>query len=780
MTRPLDQTTTTVLAVSGMTCAACVRHVEQALASVPGVASAHVNFATREAVVHRSSASDLPDALVDTVRRAGYDARIVESDHFGSAETETAEAEAAWWRMAVAAVLCGPIMLLSMSWPVSAGRDVFLAVTTSLVVFGCGSGFHRRAIAALRRCSPDMNLLVSMGTLASLGLSIAASAGQLRTPSPGHHAHPPIYYESAAMIVAFILFGRWLEARARGRTMSALHRLLALQPEVAHRFSTGETAGATALEDCVDVAVSEVVGGDRLLIRPGERVPADGIVEAGESTVDESMLTGEAWPVAKHPGENVTCGTLNLTGALRINVQAAGVETRLARIGRLVREAQGSRAPIAAMADRVSAWFVPLVLVIAAATFTGWLMLAPSDLRWTGAITCSLSVLMIACPCALGLATPTAIVAAAGRGAELGVLFKSGEALERMADVTAAFLDKTGTLTLGRPQVVGVTEMASKSGPEILRLAAAVEQNSEHPLAGAIVEAARERGLVIPRSSGFKATVGAGATALVLDEENRQASPPESPGLPSLGLVQLGGPVVRAKGVPVFVGSPNYLESLGFATDTIPQATVTGVGSVFVAAGDDVIGRIDLADALRPTSPDSVRRMRSAGLKVAILSGDSEDVAQFIASRVGIDDVRAGLSPEDKLQSIRSSRDAGHCVAMIGDGINDAPALAAANVGIAMGSGTAIALEAGDVALLIPDLGGVVRALDLSRQNMRIIRENFWLAFGYNLVAIPLAAGAVYPFTGHWLDPMIASAAMASSSVAVVLNSLRLTRFQSR
>lgn len=768
---------TTVLAVSGMTCAACVRHVEQALRDSPGVTTATVNFATREAHVRFAPRQTTPDDLARAVRAAGYDARPIDVQSSETINVAAAETRVMWWRMLVAAVLAGPIMAASMAWPVSLTRDVWLAVGTSVVVFGCGWPFLRGGWAAVRRGTPDMNLLVAIGTLSALGLSLLASAGMLSSlTTESHTHHPPIYYESAAMIVAFVLFGRWLELRARGRASAALRRLLGLQPEVAHRIARVPGANGEVVESVADVPVSELRADDQLLVRPGERIPVDGRVATGESAVDESMLTGEAWPVAKQAGDRVTCGTLNQTGALRIVVESVGSETRLARIGRLVREAQGSKAPIAAVADRVAAWFVPAVLVIAAITFVAWSLLAPENLRWSGAINCALSVLMIACPCALGLATPTAIVAATGRAAELGVLFKSGDALERLAGISRLFLDKTGTLTVGKPELLAVHPFAGADTSRILRLAAAVEQNSEHPLASAIVEAAHRAGIDIPSATGFKSQTGAGATALV------QSVPPAPRPSTSVrnegpvGLVQLGGPPSISAATPVFVGNRGYLAQFGYDVPAGPQAT-PGVGSVSVAAGDEVIGRIDLCDQLRPSSRTSILALRSLGLHTTMLTGDSAAVAQEIGRRAEIDDIRAELSPEGKLSAIQAAREAGEQVAMIGDGINDAPALAAANVGMAMGSGTDIAIEAGDVAILSHDMAGVLRAVELARRTMRIIRENLWLAFGYNLVAIPIAAGAVYPFTGRWLDPMIASAAMAGSSIAVVLNSLRLTRF---
>ena len=776
-TAPFPESVTTVLAVSGMTCATCVGHVERALRESPGVTTATVNFATREAHVRYIPSQTSPDTLARSIRAAGYDARAIDVQSADMTRLAASETRMMWWRMLVAGLLAGPIMVVSMVWPVSSTRDVLLAVATGVVVFGCGWPFLHGGWGALRRATPDMNLLVAIGTLSALGLSLLASFGAMLVSTGSHSHHPPIYYESAAMIVAFVLFGRWLELRARGRASAALRRLLGLQPDVAHRISRIPGPDGETTESIADVPVAEVAVADLLLVRPGERVPVDGRIESGDSTVDESMLTGEAWPVGKNPGDRVSCGTLNLTGALRIAVESVGAETRLARIGRLVRDAQGSKAPIAAVADRVAAWFVPAVLVIAATTFVAWLAIAPDTLRWAGAINCSLSVLMIACPCALGLATPTAIVAATGRAAELGVLFKSGEALERLSGVSRLFLDKTGTLTEGKPEVVAVHPGADADDRRILRLAAAVEQNSEHPLASAIVAAARRAEIDIPTATGFKSQTGAGATALVQSTSPTALPASVTPGLGGVGLVQLGARTTAAPAVPVFVGNRAYLTRFGYDVPPGPQAT-PGTGSVFVAAGDEVIGQIDLSDRLRPSSRPSLVALQSLGLNTTMLTGDSAAVAADIGHQAGITDIRAELSPEDKLTAIQAARNAGEQVAMIGDGINDAPALAAADVGLAMGSGTDIAIEAGDVAILSQDMAGVLRAVELARRSMRIIHENLWLAFGYNLLAIPIAAGAAYPFTGQWLDPMIASAAMAGSSVAVVLNSLRLTRFR--
>ena len=781
-------TDTAVLAVSGMTCAACVRHVERALAEVPGVATARVNFATREAHVRYETTAGTLDRLVEAVRAAGYDAQPQSAESAGDALHVDHEAHRAFLRMSVAVTLASVVMVLSMTVSHSLARDVSLAVMTSLVVFGCGWPICRGAYLATRRGTADMNVLIALGVLAALGFSLASTVFPHALPTDLRGAHLPVYYESAAMIVAFVLVGRWLEVRARVRTTAALSGLLALRPAIANLVTPTASTGQPEIQT---VPVEQVLVDDLLLVRPGERVPVDGRVTEGESTVDESMLTGEAWPVAKRVGDLVTGGTLNQTGAFRFRVESVGQATRLANIARLVREAQGSRAPVAALADSIAARFVPAVLAIAVATFLGWLWLAPEHLRWAGAISCAVSVLIIACPCALGLATPTALVAGTGRAAELGVLFKSGEALEATAALTHLFFDKTGTLTTGRPEVVAIRPAVGVSKERLLAVAAAVEQQSEHPLARAIVRAAESAAVSIPKASGFKSVTGQGVTALVPTQASAVAPPPttataiaSASGMRlGLGLIQLDAPrqtgsATAPSAPPAFVGSAAFLTRFGFPASDDTSPVEHGSGVVFVAHGDLILGQIEVADALRDTARATVTALERLGLRLTMLTGDSLHVAQAIGHEAGLTEIRAGLSPEDKLAAIQAAREAGARVGMVGDGINDAPALAQADVGFAMGSGTEIALEAGQVALLSHDLAAVTRAIQLARQTLAIVHQNLWLAFGYNALAIPLAAGLLYPLTGRLLDPMIAGAAMAASSVTVVTNSLRLVRYR--
>jgi len=549
------------------------------------------------------------------------------------------------------------------------------------------------------------------------------------------------YYETAAVVITLVALGRWLEARARGRTSEAIRRLVALAPRTARVLRDG-------IE--VDVPTAEVVVGDLVRIRPGERVPVDGEVIEGASAVDESMLTGESLPVEKAPGAPVVGGSVNRTGSFVFRATRVGAETTLARIVRLVEEAQGSRAPIQRLADRVAAVFVPVVLVIAAATFVGWWVFGPSP-SILYALTNAVAVLVIACPCAMGLATPTAIMVATGRGAELGVLVKSAEALETLARVDMMVFDKTGTLTLGRPTVTDVIPAPGVAEDDVLAFAAAAEQGSEHPIGGAIVARAKERGLPMPAVAEFSTVPGQGIDALA----------PE-------GRLLLGSrALMEARGVDVTALAPRA-EALAQAGKTV----------VYLAVAFRPLGLVAVADTLKPEAAAVAAALRARGIEVAMLTGDDRRTAAAIARAAGIDRVLAEILPEDKAREIARLRESGRRVAMVGDGINDAPALARADVGIAMGSGTDVAIEAADVTLMRGDLRGVVAAVDLARRTIRIVKENLVWAFGYNVVLIPVAAGLLYPLWGVLLSPILAGAAMAFSSVSVVTNSLRLKRWR--
>ena len=737
--------------VSGMTCAACQARVQRALSKVPGVSDAAVNLMTNTARVDFDT--DVTDAehLVDAIRATGYGAELPREERSAvEAQTDldderTHEFHALRAKAIVAfaagiVAMFGPMMF---GMPASASTATApsmwwaLLVLTALVMVWAGRDFYIRAWTAIRHGSTDMNTLISVGTGAAFVFSAVATIHPLVFVS--HGVTPRVYYEAVILIIAFVLAGRAMEARAKRQTSIALRRLIDLQPQTARIIRDGSE---------VDIAASEVRRGDIVVVRPGERVPVDAEVVDGESAVDESMLTGESMPVAKQPGDAVFGGTLNRSGAFHARATALGEASALSRIVKLMRDAQATRAPIQNLADRVSAVFVPVVLGISVATLIAWLAIGGMRQLVPG-VTAAVAVLIIACPCAMGLAVPTAVMVATGKGAEFGLLIKGGEALERAGAVTTILLDKTGTVTEGRPAVTDVVAIGA-SDDQVLATAASVERWSEHPLGSAIVRRANEALVPLAHSSAFRSETGRGVEALV-------------------------------NGKRALVGTAAFLQSHGIAVDEalphVDRLSVEGKTSVLVADADRVIGVIAIADRLRDTSRAAIQQLRATGLHVAMLTGDSSTVAAAIGVQAGIDDVAAELLPDGKTAEIVRRQREGEVVAMVGDGINDAPALAQADVGIAMGSGTDIAIETGDITLMRPDLAGVARAISLSRRTMRTMRENLFWAFIYNVIGIPIAAGVLYPWFGIQLDPVVASAAMALSSVSVVTNSLRLRRW---
>jgi len=742
-----EQVKDLVAPVRGMHCAACVGKVERALTSVPGVDQASVNLATEQATVSFDPDRTNVEALRAAVAAAGYElaeprAGAGPVDDAAQAEREAEQARQRT-RLIVGAVLSVPVLLGGMAhllpWvPAVLQNPWVLLVLTTPVQFWVGWQFHRGFLHDLRYRSASMATLVSVGTSAAYFFSVAVTLWPHAFPQHGAMT----YYDVSAVVITLVVLGRWLEARARGRTSAAIRRLVSLAPRTARVVREGAE---------IDVPTAEVQVGDFVRIRPGERVPVDGVVTEGASTIDESMLTGESVPVEKRPESTVFAGTVNRTGSFIFRAARVGSETTLARIVKLVADAQGSRAPIQRLADRVAAVFVPMVLAIAALTFLAWWIFGPAPSALY-ALTNAVAVLVIACPCAMGLATPTAIMVATGRGAELGILVKSATALELLYRVDTVVFDKTGTLTIGRLAVTDVLAAAGGAADEILALAAAAEQGSEHPLGEAIVARAKERGLALPPISEFTTIPGQGIDAMATD-----------------GRVILGNrALMDARGIEVEALAPR---ARALAAD--------GKTVVYLAFAGRALGLIAVADVLKPEAADVVVALAKRGLDVAMLTGDARPTAEAIAAAAGVKRVLAEVLPEDKAREIEKLQGDGHRVAMVGDGINDAPALARADVGIAMGSGTDVAIEAADVTLVRGDLHGVVNAVDLSRRTIRIIKENLVWAFGYNVVLIPVAAGVLYPIWGVLLSPILAGAAMAFSSVSVVSNSLRLKKWRS-
>jgi len=736
------------LAITGMSCAACVDRVEVSLARAPGVHSAGVNLATDRATVEFDPAATDIDALIKAVESAGYGARNAESLWSEAAraaesrarQTEYEELKRKFW---IAAVLSFPVLVIAMAHGRIRALDfqgvnwVQLMLTTP-VVFYCGAQFYRGAWAAFKHRAANMNTLVALGTGAAYVYSVVAT---IWPAAFGTHM-PTVYFEAAGVIIALVLVGRMLEALARGRTSEAIKELMKLQAKSARIIRDGRE---------IEIDIDAVVPGDVIQVRPGERIPVDGVVTEGSSAVNESMLTGESLPVEKTTGDEVFGATMNASGAFRFRVTKVGRDTALQQIVRMVEEAQGSKAPIARLADVISGIFTPVVLCIAIATFAAWFVLAPTEVRFTMALVNFVSVLIIACPCALGLATPTAIMVGTGRGAEEGVLIKGGESLEMAHRVDTVVLDKTGTITSGRAELTDVIPLGDLSESELLSIVASAERQSEHSLAAAIVRAAEARGLEIPPALDFRALSGQGVEAKVAGR-----------------FVLIGNSRLMTEEPVEFKQAEPILQSL--AAD--------GKTPILAAVNGRIAGIIAVADRVKPESRQAIAMLKRTGLDVIMVTGDNRRTAEAIARQVGIEHVIAEVLPGEKAEEIQRLRAQGKVVAMVGDGINDAPALAQADIGIAIDTGSDIAIEAADITLLRGDLRGVATAIALSNATIRTVKQNLFWAFVYNVIGIPLAAGVFYPLTGWLLSPVIASAAMSLSSVSVLTNSLRLRGFR--
>jgi P-type Cu+ transporter len=744
------------LAIEGMTCASCVNRIERYLSKTDGVIEASVNLATERATVRFDPELTARTDLVGAVEAAGYDVRP-EPTGSVAGTTSTIEAvddiEAAraheqrdmGIKAIVALVVAAGIFLLTVfaDQPGLVPEDVnrLAMLPATFVMFWAGGGFIRKAWKGARHGTVSMETLVAIGTLAAWSYSTVVTLWPELVIGAG--IEPFTYYETAAAIIGLVLVGRWLEARARSQTAGAVKALMGLQARTA-RVIRGDVE--------VDVPIEEVQPGELIRVRPGEKIAVDGIVTEGVSAVDESMLTGESMPVTKNPADQVIGATLNTTGSLVYRATHVGKDTVLSQIVRMVEAAQGSKAPIQRVVDVISSRFVPLVLVLAAITFTGWFILGPQP-SLTYALVGTITVLIVACPCAMGLATPTAIMVGTGKAAETGILIRGGAALEQAGKVDTVIFDKTGTLTLGKPAVADVVAADGLTADDVIALAAALERGSEHPLATAVMAEARRRGVEIAAAAAFKSDTGLGVRARVADAS-------------------------------VAVGSQRYLSGLHIDTGpldvTADELAGRGRTVVYVARDGLLAGIIGISDPVKAEAADAVDQLKELGIETWLVSGDNRIVAEAVARQVGIDHVVAEVLPGGKTEQVAQLQALGRVVAMVGDGINDAPALATADVGVAIGTGADVAIEASDVTLVGGDPRLFVSAIALSRQTMRVIRENLFWAFGYNTLLIPIAMGLLYPIWGITLDPALAAGAMAFSSVSVVLNSLRLRRYDAR
>ena len=742
------------LSIGGMNCAACSGRVEKALKAVPGVREASVNLATSRAVVEALGGSGRAGELIAAVSRAGYDA----TERGNAAEAETRERAARDAELArlkqrflIAAAVALPLVALEMGihafedfhhWTSNTFGErnvrLFALMLASIAQFGPGLDFYRKGWPALMRGGPDMNSLVMLGTSAAYGYSAAVTL----FPDFFTGAADGTYFESGAAVIALVLLGRWLEARAKGRAGDAIRKLMSLGAKTA-RVSRG---GAE-----IDIPIDDLKRGDLVIVRPGGKIPADGIITEGSSLIDEAMITGEPLPAAKSAGSKVTGGTVNKTGAFTFRVERAGSDTLLAEIVRTVEAAQGAKLPVQALVDKVTQWFVPAVLAIAAVTFAAWMFLAAEN-AFGQALVHAVSVLIIACPCAMGLATPVSILAATGRAAEMGILFRRGDALQLLRDAKVIAFDKTGTLTMGAPALTDIVPAPGFSGSEALALVASLEARSEHPLAFAVISAAKERGIALDIVTEFESLPGLGARG-------------------------------RVSGKAVLAGSARLMAENGISLDALEadaQRLASEGKSPFYAAVDGKLAALmAVSDPVKDTAAEAVRALQAMGKTVVMITGDSRAAAEAVARRLGIDEVIAEVLPSGKAEAVRGLKaSSGGRVAFVGDGINDAPALAEADTGIAIGAGTDIAIESADAVLMSPNLTKVPDALSLSRAAMANVLQNLFWAFGYNILLIPVAAGALAKWPGVSMSPAFAGLAMALSSVSVVSNALRLKRFR--
>ncbi len=743
--------TTIELSVTGMTCASCVGRVEKALKAVPGVSSASVNLATERASI--TAAGGVPaSALIQAVAKAGYEAKPLAaeaSDTDAVAERQAAELKSLKRALTVATIFALPVFILEMGAHIVPAFHHVIAETigtqnswylqfvlASIVLFGPGLRFFKKGIPALLRGAPDMNSLVAVGTSAAYAYSVVATFAAGLLPAGTVN----VYYEAAAVIVALILLGRYMEARAKGNTSEAIKRLLGLQAKTARVVRNGTT---------LELAIEEVVAGDLIEVRPGERIPVDGEVVEGNSYIDESMISGEPVPVEKQPGSEVVGGTVNQNGALTFRATKVGGDTLLAQIIRMVEQAQGSKLPIQALVDRITMWFVPAVMAAAVLTFIIWLTFGPEP-ALTFALVNAVAVLIIACPCAMGLATPTSIMVGTGRAAQMGVLFRKGEALQSLKDAQVVAVDKTGTLTKGRPELTDLIVAAGFERAAVLGKVATVEAKSEHPIAQAIVDAARAENIALGTISQFESITGFGVSA-------------------------------RVDGDLVEIGADRFMRELGLSVEAFGSDAARlgdeGKTPLYAAVNGKLAAMIAVADPIKETTAAAIRALHDLGLKVAMITGDNRRTGEAIARQLGIDEVVAEVLPDGKVAAVQRLKQQYGPIAYVGDGINDAPALAEADVGLAIGTGTDIAIEAADVVLMSGDLGGVPNAIALSKATIRNIKQNLFWAFAYNVALIPVAAGLLYPVNGSLLSPVFAAGAMALSSVFVLSNALRLRRF---